>query len=79
MLFIYYKHTGEIYQASIPEKNLIEFFGEANAEVMATIFDYLYIKEFNQFAFYNFKDFLVKDNKLVLKDNANINNYIKIK
>lgn len=77
MLFIYYRHTGEIYQASIPEKNLTEFFGEANAEIMSTIFDYLYIEEFNSMIFYNFKDFTVSDGKLIMKNGSGLQSYIK--
>lgn len=70
MLFVYYKHSGEIYQASSPEKNLKEFFGEANYEAMSLVFDYIYIEEYNNTIFTNFTQFKVVDGELVLKENS---------
>ena len=69
MLFIYYKSDGEIYQASIPEKNLAEFFGESRAEELGAVFGSIYM-EYNHFIFYNFKEFHVVNGELKLKDNS---------
>lgn len=79
MLFIYYLMDGEIYQASIPEKNLEEFFGETRASEMAKVFGSLYVDEFNEFIFYNFKKFKVEDGKLILKEgNHSLRNILGI-
>lgn len=75
MLFIYFLSDGEIYQASIPEKTLAEFFGESRAEEMSTVFGCIYM-EFNNFIFYNFKEFHVVNGELKLKDNSPLQNII---
>lgn len=69
MLFIYYLSDGEIYQASTPERNLAEFFGESRVEEMSKVFGALYL-EYNYLIFYNFKQFHVVDGQLKLKDGA---------
>lgn len=78
MLFVYYKHSGEIYQASSPEKNLREFFGDANYEAMSSVFDCVYIEEYNNTIFTNFTQFKVIDGKLALKENSMFNDLFKI-
>lgn len=67
MLFIYYLSDGEIYQASSPEKNLEEFFGENRAKELSKVFGAKYM-EYDDFIFYNFKKFKVVDGDLVIKD-----------
>lgn len=57
MLFIYYLLDGEIYQASIPEKSLEEYFGRRTEE-MSTVFGALYL-EYDNYTFYNFYKYKV--------------------
>lgn len=67
MIFIYFKVTGEIFQASLRERNLEEFFGTANLEEVSKVFDFI-IMDYNNFIFYNFHEFHVVNGKLKLKD-----------
>ena len=69
MLFVYYLSDGEIFQASTPEKNLAEFFGEKRVEEMSKVFGALYL-EYNYLIFYNFKEFHVVDGQLKMKDGS---------
>lgn len=78
MLFIYYLSDGEMYQASIPEKNLEEFFGEKRAKEMSKVFGAVYIEKFNPMVFYNFKDFKVINGKLEMKEDSDLADVLKI-
>lgn len=78
MLFIYYLSDGEIWQTSTPERNMEEFFGE-RAEEMSKIYGCLYIDQFNDFIFNNYKDFKVVDGELELKKQSILKNFIKSK
>lgn len=78
MLFIYYLSDGEIWQTSIPEKNMEEFFGE-RAEEMSKIYGCLYIDQFNDFIFNNYKDFKVVNGELEFKKQSLLKNFIKSK
>jgi hypothetical protein len=73
MLFIYFLSDGEIYQASMPEKDLAEFFGESRAKEMSKVFGSIYM-EYNNFIFYNFKEFHVIDGQIKMKDDSVLQN-----
>ncbi len=68
MLFIYYLSDGEIYRASIPEKNMTDFFGK-RVEEMSKVFGALYIENYNDFIFNNYYNFTVVGGKLKPKEN----------
>lgn len=67
MLIIFYKSDGEIYRASTGYKNLSEYFG-LRTEEYSLIFDCIYV-DYNDFIFRGYCNFIVKDNKLIPKDN----------
>lgn len=70
MCFIYWKYSGEIYEVSMASETLEDFFGE-NHEEASKIFGCTK-QDYNQFQFYNFKEFKIIDNNLKLKDISNL-------
>lgn len=70
MCFIYWKYSGEIYEASLSSKSLDDFFG-INSKEASKIFDCI-ICEYNQFQFYNFKEFNIVNDNLKLKNTSKL-------
>lgn len=67
MCFIYWKYSGEIYEASLSSRNLEDFFGENYIEA-SKIFGCLEL-EYDEFKFYNFKKLKIenRNGKVILK------------